>query len=95
MSILLDSPALLARLLNEPRHALLNDAIASNAGMSSINLAEVMTLLVREGQSPSSAERALARLPISIHPFDETLALETGAMFAVTRKCGLSFGDRA
>jgi PIN domain nuclease of toxin-antitoxin system len=54
-----------------------------------------MTVLVREGQPPGSAERALATLPITIHPFDEALALEAGAMFAVTRRFGLSLGDRA
>jgi ribonuclease VapC len=95
MSIVLDSSALLARLLNEPGHALVTEAIASAATMSSVNLAEVMTILVREGQSPGSAERVLAKLPITIHAFDDMLAIQAGAMFAATRKFGLSLGDRA
>jgi ribonuclease VapC len=95
MNILLDSSALLARLLNEPGHALVTEAIASDAAMSSVNLAEVMTILVREGQSPGSAQRVLDKLPVTIHAFDQDLALQAGAMFAATRKFGLSLGDRA
>src|ERR1700710_2675488 len=95
MSIVLDSSALLARLLNEPGHTLVTEAIASNAAMSSVNLAEVMTILVREGQTPASAERALDKLPVPIHAFNQELALQAGAMFAATRKFGLSLGDRA
>ena len=63
--------------------------------MSSVNLAEVMTILVRDGLPPADAERALAKLPITIHAFDAVLAREAGAMLAITRKFGLSLGDRA
>jgi PIN domain nuclease of toxin-antitoxin system len=95
VTVVLDSSALLARLLNEPGRDLVAQAIASDAAMSSVNLAEVMTILVRDGLSPAEAERALARLPVTIHPLDDVLALQAGAMFAVTRKFGLSLGDRA
>jgi ribonuclease VapC len=95
VSVLLDSSALLARLLNEPGQDLVAEAIASDAVMSSVNLAEVMTILVRDGVSPKDAELALARLPVTIHAFDEALARQAGAMFVVTRKFGLSLGDRA
>jgi ribonuclease VapC len=93
--MLLDSSALLARLLNEPGGDIVAEAIASDAAMSSVNLAEVMTILVRDGLSPIDAERALAKLPLTIHVFDDPLALQAGAMVAVTRKFGLSLGDRA
>ena len=95
MTVVLNSSALLARLLNEPGRDLVAQAIASDAAMSSVNLAEVMTILVRDGLSPAEAERALARLPVTLHPLADVLALQAGAMFAVTRKFGLSLGDRA
>jgi ribonuclease VapC len=63
--------------------------------MSSVNLAEVMTRLVRDGASPSEVEEIPTALPVTIHPFDAALALQAGAMVAVTRKFGLSSGDRA
>lgn len=95
MTVLLDSSALLARLLDGPGQDLVLEAIASDAAMSSVNLAEVMTRLMRDGVAPNDAEQALAMLPVTIHAFDDALALRAGAMFAVTRQFGLSLGDRA
>jgi ribonuclease VapC len=95
VSAFLDSSALLARLLNEPGKEVVTEAIASGAAMCSVNLAEVMTRLVRNGVSPIDAENILAAFPVTIHGFDDALALQTGAMFSVTRPFGLSLGDRA
>jgi ribonuclease VapC len=95
VTVILDSSAVLARLLNEQGRDLVTQAIASDAAMSSVNLAEVMTILVRDGLSRADAERALGKLPVTIHRFDEGMALQAGAMVAVTRKYGLSLGDRA
>jgi ribonuclease VapC len=91
----LDASAVLAYLLNEPGEDVVTEAIAADAAMSSINLAEVMTRLVRDGASPNDAEDILAALPVTIHAFDDATALQAGAMVAVTRKFGLSLGDRA
>jgi ribonuclease VapC len=95
VTVILDSSAVLARLLNEPGGELVAEAIASDAAMSSVNLAEVMAILVRGGLSRADAERALGKLPVAIHRFDEGLALQAGAMVVITRKYGLSLGDRA
>jgi PIN domain nuclease of toxin-antitoxin system len=95
VSLVLDSSAVLAYLLNEPGEDVVANATQSDAAMSSVNLAEVMTRLVRNGASPTDAEEVLAALPFTIHPFDQPLALAAGAMFAVTRLFGLSLGDRA
>jgi ribonuclease VapC len=95
VSVVLDSSAILAHLLNEPGEDVVARATASDSAMSSVNLAEVMARLVRNGASPKNAGDVLAALPVTIHAFDEALALQTGAMVAVTRKFGLSLGDRA
>jgi PIN domain nuclease of toxin-antitoxin system len=63
--------------------------------MSAVNLAEVMTRLVRNGVTQATAEQALGTLPVLIHGQDDALALQTGALFATTRPFGLSLGDRA
>jgi PIN domain nuclease of toxin-antitoxin system len=75
VSVLLD---FLDRLPNEPGRNLVARAIASDAVMSSVNLAEVMTILVREGVSPKDAEFALAKLPVTVHTFDDVLAPQAG-----------------
>ena len=95
MSTVLDSSALLALLLGEPGRDLVIAAIASDAAISSVNLAEVMTRLVRDGVTPATAGDTLRGLPVSVHVFDDALALETGALFAMIRPFGLSLGDRA
>jgi PIN domain nuclease of toxin-antitoxin system len=66
MSVILDSSALLAGILAEPGHDLVTQAVASDAAMSSVNLAEAMTILVRNGLPASEAERALAKAPVTI-----------------------------
>jgi len=81
VSVLLDSSALLARLPDEPGGDLVTEAIASDAARSGVNLAEVMTILVRDGLSPADAERAPAKLPFTIHAW-----AEAGPLVGVTVK---------
>jgi PIN domain nuclease of toxin-antitoxin system len=42
-----------------------------------------------------SVSGLLQDLDLDLHPFDEPLAFETGALRAATRDRGLSLGDRA
>jgi ribonuclease VapC len=95
VSVVFDSSAILAYLLNETGEDVVSGATASDSAMLSVNLAEVMTRLVRNGATPKDAGEVLAALPVTIHAFDEALALQAGAMFAATRRFGLSLGDRA
>jgi PIN domain nuclease of toxin-antitoxin system len=95
MASILDASAVLAVLLQEPGQDAVKAALASGAGISTANLAEVMTRLVKDGMPPERAERALAALPMTLHELDYNLAVQIGAMFALTRPFGLSLGDRA
>jgi PIN domain nuclease of toxin-antitoxin system len=89
----LDASAILAWLYNEPGKARVDDAW-DGALLSSINAAEVVTRLVRDGVDPPAAIQRVRRLPCSITAVDEQLGFRAGALFAATRHKGLSLGDR-
>jgi ribonuclease VapC len=93
--VVLDASAVLALLLDEPGAALVEDAIDGGALLSSVNLAEVMTRLVRDGIDPGEAAQILAELPVTKVAFGENTALTAGALLQQTRALGLSLGDRA
>jgi PIN domain nuclease of toxin-antitoxin system len=78
VSLVLDSSAILAYLLDEPGGGQVTNAIASQAAMSTVNLAEVMTRLVRDGGAPADAEGFLAALPVTVHPFNGAMARRPG-----------------
>lgn len=95
MGIILDSSAVLAVLMQEPGQDAVKAALASGAGISAVNLAEMTTRLVQDGMPTDRAERVLAALPIALHVLDYDLATQAGALFAQTRPFSLSLGDRA
>jgi ribonuclease VapC len=94
MAIILDASAVLAMLLQEPGQDAVKAALASGAGISAANLAEVMTRLVKDGMPAERAEHALAALPMTLHELDYALAIQAGVQFARTKAFGLSLGDR-
>jgi ribonuclease VapC len=94
MAVILDSSAVLAYFLNEPGWNVVEDAIAASAGISSANLAEVMSRLVMDGTDVGKAASTLIDLPMTVFDLDATLAIQAGAMFTSTRPFGLSLGNR-
>jgi ribonuclease VapC len=90
----LDSSAVLALLNDEPGA----DAVAgvlTEAIISTVNVAEVISKLVERGSSLEQAKRALQTIGIQAVDFTVSLAERTGAMRLASRKRGLSLGDRA
>jgi PIN domain nuclease of toxin-antitoxin system len=90
----LDASAVLAHIAGEKG----SDAVAQVAGgalLSTVNLAEVFSKLSERGLSADQADTIVYRYGFEIAPFDEGLARQTGALRQVTRKWGLSLGDRA
>ncbi len=63
--------------------------------LCTVNLAEVVSVLVNHGRSAEEAARAMQGLPFTLAPFDAALALRTGTLHAATAHKGLSLGDRA
>jgi PIN domain nuclease of toxin-antitoxin system len=93
--IVLDASALLALLNQEEGARKLTPELLRDATVSTVNLAEVQTKLVREGGDPDEAwELALA--PVSeAQPFSSDQAKIAGALVKETQPLGLSLGDRA
>src|SRR6185295_1428399 len=85
----LDSSAIIAAFLEEPG----GDRIEQVAQLrvSAVNLAEVVSVLMRQGYDPTAVETA----PLGVEPFERADALEVGRMLSRTRAQGLSFGDCA
>jgi len=90
----LDASAVLAR-LREERGGEVVETRASDAIISAVNYAEVISKLIDLGVSAEAAAAAVGELELAILPFDEIDAARTGALRAATRRLGLSLGDRA
>ena len=89
----LDASALLALVFNEPGQEKVS-AVINRAYVHSVNVAEVVGKLMREGVSRAEAEQTIEELDLEI---DEELpahqAALSGELVAKTRQQGLSLGD--
>jgi ribonuclease VapC len=90
----LDASAIIAFLGREPGAEIVAEAL-TGAVMSAVNLAEVVTWLGRRGTKTDEILRVVSNLALDVAPFDAELATATGLLESVTRKLGLSLGDRA
>jgi len=95
MPAILDSSVILAYLLDEQGREAAEQAIAAGSSISSVNLAEVMSRLTRDGTDVGASAGVLLALPITVVDLDPHLAIAAGAMVAPTTPFGLSLGDRA
>jgi ribonuclease VapC len=91
---ILDCSAVIAALEGEPGHEIVDAALAAGAGICTANIAEIMTILVRGGTALAAARQAIVSLPVTTFDLDVGLSLGAGAMAAITRRFGLSLGDR-
>ena len=93
--VVLDASAILAMLNDEPGAEKITPELLSRATTSAVNLAEVQTILVREGGDPDESW-ALAVDPIpGVEPFTAHQARIAGTLIQRIRSLGLSLGDRA
>jgi PIN domain nuclease of toxin-antitoxin system len=88
-----DTSAFLAIINNEPGSEIAQQHISS-AGMSTINIAEVITYLVRNGYTDNTNLQRIINL-IKPIPLETTIAIAAGKMVSITKTLGLSLGDRA
>jgi PIN domain nuclease of toxin-antitoxin system len=93
--VVLDASAVLALLQREPGAEKLTIGLLVSSAMSTVNLGEVQTKLVREGGNAEEAWRAALAPVAEIHPFSAEQAKIAGSLVARTSSLGLSFGDRA
>jgi len=89
----LDASALLALLLDEPGASLVAEAL-TDARMSSVNYAEVVSHFIHLGMPAAEVGAMLRPLPLAIIDADVALATSAGQLRAVTAPAGLSLGDR-
>jgi ribonuclease VapC len=90
----LDASALLALLKQEPGGDRVMAVLASGAAITSVNLAEVAAVLIRDGHSPAETARRVMQGVWSVEAVDTALALRSAELFTATRPAGLSLGDR-
>ena len=92
--IIFDASALLA-LLNQESGCEIVEKHLTDSVMSSINISEVVAVLIDIGIPQKDAESTVASLVKNIEDFDETQAYLTASLKKVTKQFGLSLGDRA
>ncbi|HEX8818255.1 MAG TPA: type II toxin-antitoxin system VapC family toxin [Terriglobales bacterium] len=93
--VVLDASVLLAFINDEPGSERLTPQILEGAAVSTVNLAEAQSKLVREGTDPDEAwEDVLSPIREAVE-FTAEQAKIAGSLIAQTRSLGLSLGDRA
>jgi ribonuclease VapC len=90
----LDASAVLAVLFSEPGGEQVVPML-QGALLSSVNLAEIHTILLIRGVGANFAWQRVLDLGCDVSPFDEQQARTVGELIAQTRPYGLSLGDRA
>jgi PIN domain nuclease of toxin-antitoxin system len=91
----LDASAILAFLFNERGAEKLTPEILTTALVSTVNLAEVQTKLVKMGRSAEDAWIDAHSLGTLVVPYTSQHARIAGDLIATTEKYGLSLGDRS
>jgi PIN domain nuclease of toxin-antitoxin system len=92
--IVLDSSALLAGMFGEAGAGRVAAALGRSM-MSTVNAAEVLGRLARDGHDVAEAAGRLAETPIAFEPFDWDQARIAARLEPVGRSFGLSLGHRA
>lgn len=90
----LDASVIIAAVLGEPGGDDVFDMMDS-AVVGAVNVAEVYTYAAVNELPTDAFDAFFAETDIEIAPFERELAVSTGALAAITRKAGLSLGDRA
>ena len=92
--IVLDSSALLAMLFFEPGCERVAELVPRSC-MSTVNLAEVLGRLARDGRALDEVLDQIERMGIAWIDFDREVAIGAAALLRPTARWGLSLGDRA
>jgi ribonuclease VapC len=92
--VVLDASALLALLLQEQGADIVERHLAT-AMISAVNLSEVVASAVERGLQLENLILGLTRLSLEVVAFDAEQAHITASFRPITRRLGLSLGDRA
>jgi len=96
-SAVLDASALLAYMHGEPGERPVAEALANGCAISIVNLAEALSKLADEGEDPAAVLDRLGSLgdTLEILSFEAADAVRVAALRPLTKRLGLSLGDRA
>ncbi len=94
MTAVVDASALLALLFDEPGAETVADVISSGATVSTVNLGEVATVLVRNQRDANKILDSVVQ-QITVEPFTREDALAVATLYPWVSGKGLSLGDRA
>ncbi len=89
----LDASALLALIFEEEGAEKVEQALKKGVVMTSVNIAETLTKMVREGYAFEEAE-LIYNMRISVMDVDAEVASRAAYVDQTTKKYGLSLGDR-
>jgi ribonuclease VapC len=93
-TVALDSSAILALLLSEPGGSRVVPVLHFGL-LSTVNLAEVHTVLLRRGGDSIKAWKSITALPFEVCPLTQQQARKVAELEVATKRYGLSLGDRA
>jgi ribonuclease VapC len=96
--IVLDASAVLAALLLEPGGDTVVNLLKTPSrftAMSSVNYAEVVAKLVRDGAEEDQVAVLMDPFNSFVYPFSASQAIASGLLIKHTASLGLSLGDRA
>ncbi|MBM2575371.1 type II toxin-antitoxin system VapC family toxin [Jannaschia sp. Os4] len=91
----LDTSALIAFVFEEPGTDEVETWLDKGAAASSVVLQELLTRLLREGFDRGDADEAVENLGLSLFDHTPELAAAAANLYPVTRRFGLSHGDRS
>ncbi len=92
--VILDASALIASIYQEKGFENVDEHLSS-AVISAVNLSEVASYLVKQGNSISEAQSLLKDLALEVIDFNEAQSFKVAELTKKTIKNGLSLGDRA
>jgi len=93
-AIIIDASAILAAILGEAGGDAVFDML-DDAEVSTVNVAEVYTYASLNDLPTEAIDAFFADTGIEVTPFDLRQAVTSGQLVSVTRKAGLSLGDRS
>lgn len=92
--IVIDASAILAMLKGEEGSDIVMQYL-SHGLVSSVNLSEAATILIRDGMPKKETENILCEITHKIVEFTKEQAFIAAELYTKTHQKGLSFGDRA
>jgi ribonuclease VapC len=92
--IVADASAILAAVKNEP-FGEVDPRELVGVAISAVNLCEVLAKLHDDGLSEAQADAAVSAMDLRVVAFDERQARAAARLRSLTRRAGLSLGDRA